>query len=243
MDGDQMKKIRPGILAILLIAGVVWAGGAISISGGGSGGATTPDSVATPFVDAGVVKAGELHLVTGGGTKLVNSAGVVEVTGTGVKTVSATGYFWINDNGSIYVNSGGTKRLHYDGTHIAVNGSFNLEGGSLYHIGKLTISGTAPTVTGFCTSPSVTWNNGSAAFQLDVGTSCTGISTGTITLPAATNGWKCDCSNITAAGLVRRVEQAGGSTTTATLQSVSQTTGLAVDWTDGDDVRCMCLGG
>lgn len=101
---------------------------------------------------------------------------------------------------------------------------------------------TAPTLTGGCTSPSVTWNNGTALFQFDVGTSCAGISTISIVLPAATDGWECKCTNTTAAA-TRAIDSTAWSTTGITITNYSRTLGTAADFADGADIRCMCRGG
>ena len=106
--------------------------------------------------------------------------------------------------------------------------------------GVLALSGTAPTVTGFCTSPSVPNSNGTAAFTINVGTSCTGISTGSITLPAATTAWVCHVQNVTTPASYI-VGQTGGTATTATVTNYSRTTGLAADWTASDVLRVSCM--
>ena len=106
---------------------------------------------------------------------------------------------------------------------------------------NLTFSSTAPTVIA-CTAPTMTWNNGTALFQFDVGGTCAGISTATVTLPTATNGWLCTCAHVTTpASFV--VAQSSGTTTTCVVTNYSRTTGLATAWTDADDVRCSAVGG
>lgn len=105
---------------------------------------------------------------------------------------------------------------------------------------RLAISPTAPTVSGFCTSPTVPANNGTAAFTIQPGTICAGISTGTITLPAATTAWACTIQNVTTpASYV--IGQTGGTTTTATITNYSRTTGLAIAWNDSDVHRVSCM--
>ena len=99
----------------------------------------------------------------------------------------------------------------------------------------LAFSSTAPTVSGFGTSPSVPAGR-SAAFTIDVGTGGT-ASTGTITFPAATTGWIVSCYDVTTpASFV--TSQTGGTTTTATVTNYSRTTGLATAWTASDILRC-----
>ena len=107
---------------------------------------------------------------------------------------------------------------------------------------KVLDTNTAPSIaSGFGTSPSISSNNGTAAFTLTIGTSTTGITTGTITMPAATTGWVCSCQNVTnPASFI--VGQTGGSTTTITLTNYSRTTGLATDFTASDVIRIMARG-
>jgi hypothetical protein len=100
-------------------------------------------------------------------------------------------------------------------------------------------SNTAPTVSGFCTNPSVANNNGTAAFTINVGTSCA-TGTGTVTLPAAANGWVCDFHDVTTPGS-NNVVMTGGTATTATVQNYSRTTGSAANFTSSDVIRAKCV--
>jgi hypothetical protein len=97
---------------------------------------------------------------------------------------------------------------------------------------------TAPTVSGFCTSPSVLANNGNAVFTINVGTSCA-AGTGTITLPAAVNGWVCDLHDVTSPG-ANNVVMTGGTATTVTVQNYSRTTGATTNFTSSDVIRAKC---
>ena len=100
----------------------------------------------------------------------------------------------------------------------------------------LTDSATAPTVSGFGTSPSVPNANGTAAFTINVGTGGT-ASTGTINLPTAATGWVVQCQDVTnPASFI--TSQTGGTTTTATVTNYDRATGLAIAWTASDVLRC-----
>lgn len=101
-------------------------------------------------------------------------------------------------------------------------------------------SSTAPTISaGFCsTSPSISANNGTMAFDINVGTSCS-TSTGTIGLPAATTGWVCSFYNVTNPNS-NVVNQTGGNTTTVTLTNYVRTTGVAGNFTASDHIRAKC---
>lgn len=112
--------------------------------------------------------------------------------------------------------------------------------GNLGFVSLAFAGGTVPTLTGFCTSPTVPNNNGSVAFEINVGTSCA-ASTGTITLPAAAHKWKCDFANVTNPN-TNVVRQTGGTTTTATVTNYSATTGSATNFTSSDVIEASCTG-
>ena len=117
---------------------------------------------------------------------------------------------------------------------LATNGALKLASKSMIN--------TAPTIgSGLCTSPSVSASNGTAAFALTVGSSCTGVTTASITMPAATTGWTCYFANVTNPA-TSTPSQTGGTTTTVTLTNYARTTGLAADFTTGDSIRVMCAG-
>lgn len=101
---------------------------------------------------------------------------------------------------------------------------------------------TAPSSPVACTSPTVTWSNGSASFQIDVGSTCAGISTLVVTLPAVTNAYSCTATNVTTSATAA-VEMTASTTTTATFTNYTRTTGVALAWVDGADVRVSCTGG
>ena len=108
--------------------------------------------------------------------------------------------------------------------------------------GHIADSATAPSIaSGFGTSPSISANNGTAAFTLTIGTATTGVTGGTITMPAATTGWVCHCENVTTPDSFI-VSQTGGTTTTIVLKNYSRTTGLATDFTASDVIRIFARG-
>ncbi len=103
-------------------------------------------------------------------------------------------------------------------------------------------SSASPTITsGFCTSPSISSNNGTWAFTLHIGTSCAG-SVGVLALPAATNNWVCDAHDITTPAS-NVVEESASTTTSVTLQNYVRTTGVAGNFTSGDSILVKCVGG
>lgn len=115
----------------------------------------------------------------------------------------------------------------------------NEQGGLTVGGTAITFPGVAPTITSACTSPTVTHGK-ATSFQVDVGTSCTGISTIVLALPTATNGWECGGYNKTTATV--RLDQTADTTTSATIINYGRTTGLAVDFVDGADLVISCTG-
>jgi hypothetical protein len=113
---------------------------------------------------------------------------------------------------------------------------------SLSLLGTLTLSGTAPTISsGFGTTPSVTVGT-AAAFRVDVGTGGA-ASAGVIGLPTAANGWNCDVEDITATtanAADRRTVQLSSTTTTATVEQQTISTGGALAWTASDILAVSC---
>lgn len=126
------------------------------------------------------------------------------------------------------------------GVANSANG-FTVDTNGVYQLSTSFAMRVAPTTPVACTSPTVTWSNGTATFQIDVGTSCTGVSTLTVTLTASTNGWECTASNITTAA--RDVWATAWTTTSVTFTNTARTTGLATDFVDGADIRVKCMGG
>lgn len=104
---------------------------------------------------------------------------------------------------------------------------------------NMLLSGTAPTISaGFCTSPSISQNNGTGAFEITVGSACA-AGTGTVGLPAAAHNWKCEFVDVTT-NASHAISQTGGTTTTATVQDYSRTTGAAQNMVSGDVIRAHC---
>jgi len=104
--------------------------------------------------------------------------------------------------------------------------------------GSLVISSVNPTVaSGFGTSPTITGTN-TAAFKVVVGTG--GAAGGTITMPAAANGWVCQSFDVTA-GTTLFLQQTGSTTTSISVTSFSITSGLAANMTAGDVILFMAM--
>jgi hypothetical protein len=110
----------------------------------------------------------------------------------------------------------------------------------------LLYSHTAPTIAGAgCggSAASITSNNGTAAFKVNVGTSNTG--TCTITLPTAATDWVCfaDDTTTTSASvfITKVIPTSGHLTTEVTLQNYTDAAATG-DWTDSDILEGSCHG-
>lgn len=140
------------------------------------------------------------------------------------------------DNSSAIQFSGGTEGFQSVGTGIVgINGSLATSSATkfLYYNG-------APTLSGFGGTGVVIANsNGTAAWDVNVGTVAPG-STGSFVLPAAANGWICQCSDITTSG-TNETKQTGSSTTGCTITNYNTTLGTAANWTASDHLFCTSV--
>ena len=115
-------------------------------------------------------------------------------------------------------------------TNGAVAGSLNVNGNTNIG-GVLVFSNIPPTVSaGFGTNPTITASN-TVGFSVKVGTSPG--STGTLTFPAAPNGWIITGWNITSASTLY-IQQSGYTTTTATITSLANNSGSATAFNAND---------
>lgn len=105
---------------------------------------------------------------------------------------------------------------------------------------NLVSSATAPTISGgFGTSPSIIVSNGTAAFEIHIGTGGTAVS-GTVGLPTAANGWQCDATDITTvSATVFQTKQITMTTTAAGLVNYN-TSGAQAAWVAGDTLVVKC---
>ncbi len=110
--------------------------------------------------------------------------------------------------------------------------------------GHILLSSTAPTVLAAgCggSGASITTNNGTGAFKVNVGTSNTG--TCTITMPTATTDWICSATDITrTTTTVSQTKSIPGGTpaTQITLQNYTDISGTGA-WTDSDVIAVSCV--
>jgi hypothetical protein len=135
-------------------------------------------------------------------------------------------------------NAIGTGGFAPPGGGGSVNGT-EINPSAIKFNGAIFANNTAPTATGFCTSPGVATGVGSGAFHVNVGTACAG-STGTLTFGAtAANGWICNCQNYSS-GATRTITQTGTTGTTCVLQS-RDWTGAAANWVNSDFILCLAF--
>lgn len=243
----QVSLVALGLLAVV---GVAHAGGGNGVGSGGLNG--------FPAVSSGsgvdLVDGGNVGGCLFGGGQIYCPIGKFDVLDAGVGLINGT----LRVTGTILANGGtsaitlvtGTDRVSWVSSGVWVranagvetNSSFNPATGYMIS-GVVTDSATAPTISNGCTGESVTWTNGTAEFQFDVGTSCTGVSTTTITFPAAAHVWGCDCDHVTSPATRYEATTSWPNTTSQVLTNFVRTTGVAGDYADGDDILCRCRGG
>ena len=174
-----------------------------------------------------------------GAAPSVTFAGVIGITGTtGTYGAGAADVGWSRLGAASLALGNGTASDFTGTLKLAT-----LNPVTSYQLnGVLMVSATAPTISaGFCaTTPSISASNGVAAFDINVGTSCSG-SVGTLAMPTATTGWVCNFANVTAPAS-NVVSQTGGANNTVTLTNYARTTGLASNFTASNHIRASCVG-
>jgi hypothetical protein len=125
---------------------------------------------------------------------------------------------------------GNNVSLLGDATGVGLNGPNNL-----------LLSPTAPTISsGFGTRPSIISSNGTAAFQINIGTGGAATS-GVIGLPKAAHGWWCKFDDVTTQSSTAFVtKQIASSTTSATIANFN-TSGAQAAWASGDLLNGGCV--
>lgn len=127
------------------------------------------------------------------------------------------------------------------GATTITGNTFALNSNGAVSVSTNAIVRTAPTISsGFGGSPSIASNNGTAAFTVNVGTGGA-TSSGVIGLPAATNGWVCNCTDLTTPG-VNVTKMTAATTTTCTITNYNSTTGIAANWAASDILHCTAMG-
>src|SRR5208283_4935148 len=105
---------------------------------------------------------------------------------------------------------------------------------------RVYIADAAPTISsGFGTGASITANNGTAAFTINVGTG-TVTNPGVIGFPTATTGWAVHCDDVTSATSISLflTKQTATSSTTATITQFTSAASTSTSWTASDVLVC-----
>jgi hypothetical protein len=126
------------------------------------------------------------------------------------------------------------------GTPFSPPLSGNTENPSVLSMGGNLIATTTtlPTISsGFGTGPTITAVN-TFCFKIVVGTG--GAANGTITLPAAANGWLAFAADVTS-GSTLFLQLTGSTTTSVTFTSYSVTTGAPANMSASDVVLVNCI--
>jgi len=185
---------------------------------------------------------GAAKLTTGFAVRTAPSA-VTCVGGSLAVTTSATQHL-LADTLALAWSDVSLSRGAADVLALATGDSFNLVGGggSMRVANVIYASSTAITVTSAGTSPSIT-TNGSITGRVNVGTGGT-ATTIVLAMPTATTGWNCYSNNITAAAANRanlHMVQQSSTTTAATLQWQTVSTGAATAFVASDIVSYICF--
>lgn len=143
----------------------------------------------------------------------------VVVAGNIESTLRITSQTDVYANGSVVAGATGSAASYFLGT-------------------KALFSTTVPTLSGFTgTGAAVSSNNGTSAFDINVGTVAPG-NTGTIVLPTAAVGWICRCYNKTTTTSLNEIVVTGDTTGGCSIAQVVATTNVAANWTASDHLRC-----
>ena len=211
-------------------------------SGGFTSDGGTYASTATAPI---VVTAGDISCTAAGaltGGCLTRSAGNLVIDAGFVNTSSNASTF----AGNVTVSSGIQGATIVSTTYLRAV-TYLQVGGIIYLGAGPTVYGdaaTAPTLSGFAgsaPSASVTAHIGSFSFDVNVGGTAPG-STGTITFPATTTGWWCDCGNLTTPTALNIIKTTSSTTTTCVISQLVVATNGAANWGAQDHLRCSARG-
>lgn len=192
--------------------------------------------------------------ISGPGTGLTGTAsgltvGTATVAST-ITTVASTtngNYYptFVSTTGNVAVMIDTGSMMYNPGTHtltlnslssstLNVSGNYNLSSILLFSPTKPTIA------SGFGTTPTIVHGNGTAAFQINVGTGGTAVN-GNLTMPAgAPNGWSVTC-NYAGSSVNMNTYAVSTSTTAVTLTNQTSTTGASVAWPSSTILNCTAV--
>ena len=129
-------------------------------------------------------------------------------------------------------------------TTMTTGGTTGFTLGTIISLGgkSILMNNAAPTISsGFGTTPSITANNGSAVFLVNVGTGGT-ASSGVIGFnPPSTNGWHCEVSQAVMTANQQTIVTAS-TTTSVTVTNYLVSTAAVQAWTASRILRFICMG-
>jgi len=138
----------------------------------------------------------------------------------------------VNGGGVLLIGSG---NIAVDTPGTGTNNYINIENALIGYS-----SGSAPTIASGFAATGSTIAGTTFEFRVTVGSGTPG-STGTVTMPAAANGWDCTANDVTTtSSSVFLTKQSGGSATTVVLTNYN-TSAAATAWVGGDVLNVKCL--
>lgn len=220
--------------------------GQYSVSSGSPIGARVANQSVVTFGSGAILTGNVLGAYVGSGSLMYMPTSTISGNTTRGVTTFNGGYLDANDVTESTNANASNRFWDAGGTGLwTVNTSLGF-GPASARFTTVSMSYTAPTIaSGGCTSPAVTWANGTTAFLLTLGSSCTGVKTITLTMPTATNFWACDASNNTsdAKQALMTVASRATSATAVVLTSYSRTAGTPLDYVAADTLLVKCSGG
>lgn len=244
------RHFRPIIFALALALGAYTASSAqMRIDGSLGRGTVTVGTLKVADGSSSTPSVTFANLTTAGLFKSGSNLGMVSASSI-VATIGSGAVFRVSDgaSGQIDIKATDNSILFGSGQDLVINrlsaDTLGFAAGDGWGLASKAVINTAPSGPVACTSPTVTNSNGTLAFQIDVGGTCTGVTTLVVTMPAATNAWAgCTATHVNSP-TTRLPRMTASTTTSITFTNFDATTGLAADWADGNDIRVGgCVGG
>ncbi len=238
VEAQQMTIVRgTGVSGLTVSAPITSSGGSVPNIGCTTAAASTAGCVSATTQTFSGAKTIDTSVTS---PSFVSSSAA---TGYLSNTTSGNNAFGVAVSGArIDFGAGASDHASSNGTTVTfagpVTATTTLTTTSALQVGTtLTFSATLPTVTSACTSPTIT-NGKAVSFQVDVGTSCTGVTTIVLGLPTATAGWECNGYNKTTNTV--HLQQSADTTASATIINKADSNGAATDFVDGADLVISC---
>jgi len=178
------------------------------------------------------------QIVTFNGLTANNDGGTLSLFNAGVSNIRLSGYTGLAN----YINNGGTLCIGATSCTYTLDVTGDINTSTIYRVGgKVLVSATAPTIaSGFNTSPTISANNGPAAFTINTGTTAA-TNAGVITLPTAATGWACHAHFQAAPTTTNFVVQQTATTTTSATFNTYGNTGTNNSWPASTTIVVSCF--